>query len=345
MEDFRMNRLQNSAIVALSTLSQWIVGSTQAGSLRVRPFTSLWAALLFLGLAVLSGPSGGLLRADIFGTGANSFEIEFVTIGNPGNPPDANPNPAGAVPYEYRMGKYEISEQMIDKANALGGLGITKDSRGSDKPARFVNWLNTSTGNSPAYKFDSVGSFLLWDPIDPGYNPANLYRNRLAKYFLPSIDEWHKAAYYDPVAGVYYDYPSGSDIVPDGIDFVGDPEFDAVFNDGASNPEPNDILNVGLLSPYGTAGQGGNVAEWEETAFDRVNSVADEHRRAGGGAWTNSHSVLNATNTLIGDSPLLEGPFLGLRVASIVPEPNALPVAIVAMIVLLTTRFRGRHHH
>ncbi len=56
--------------------------------------------------------------ADTFGSGANSFSIDFVTIGNPGNPPDANPNPAGAVDYEYRIGKYEISEQMIDKANA-----------------------------------------------------------------------------------------------------------------------------------------------------------------------------------------------------------------------------------
>ena len=53
--------------------------------------------------------------------------------------------------YTYRIGKFEISEQMIDKANALGGLGITKDTRGPDFPAtsvtwyeaaRFVNWLN-----------------------------------------------------------------------------------------------------------------------------------------------------------------------------------------------------------
>ena len=55
-----------------------------------------------------------------------------MTIGNPGNPPDANPNPAGRVPYSYRIGKYEISEQMIDKANAAGGLGVTKDTRGPD---------------------------------------------------------------------------------------------------------------------------------------------------------------------------------------------------------------------
>ena len=129
-------------------------------------------------------------RADTFGSGANSFSIDFVSIGNPGNPPDANPNPAGAVAYPYRIGKYEVSEQMIDKANVLGGLGITKDTRGPDYPAtsvtwyeaaKFVNWLDTSTGSVPAYKFDASGNFQLWTPIDPGYNPNNLYRNSLAQ--------------------------------------------------------------------------------------------------------------------------------------------------------------------
>ena len=113
--------------------------------------------------------------------------------------------------YKYRIGKYEVSKQMIDKANALGGLGITKDTRGPDYPAtsvtwyeaaRFVNWLNTSTGSVPAYKFDANGNFQLWNEMDAGYNPANLYRNWLAKYFLPSLNEWHKAAYYDPVAAL-----------------------------------------------------------------------------------------------------------------------------------------------
>ena len=70
----------------------------------------------------------------------------------------------------------------------------------------------------------------LWTVSDAGYNPNNLYRNSLARYFLPSVDEWYKAAYYDPTSGVYYNYPTGSDSVPDGIDFAGDPNFDAVFN-------------------------------------------------------------------------------------------------------------------
>jgi len=174
--------------------------------------------VVLLWLMVGTSPIIERSLADTFGSGPNTFTIDFVTIGNPGNPPDANPNPAGAVPYTYQIGKYEISEQMIDKANALGGLGITKDTRGPDYPAtsvtwyeaaRFVNWLNTSTGNAPAYKFDLSGNFQLWGATDPGYDPNNLYRNKLAEYVLPSVHEWHKAAYYNPASGVYYDYPTG----------------------------------------------------------------------------------------------------------------------------------------
>src|SRR4051812_45933792 len=100
----------------------------------------------FLICCLMATPSlcTGISLADTFGSGANSFDIDFVTIGNPGNPPDANPNPAGAVPYTYRIGKYEISEQMIDKANALGGLGITKDTRGPDYPVTSVSWYEAA---------------------------------------------------------------------------------------------------------------------------------------------------------------------------------------------------------
>ncbi len=102
-------------------------------------------------------------------SGANEFTIDFVPIGNPGNTADTtgSPNPAGKVDYFYRMGKYEISRDMITKASAAGGLGITLadmssyGGNGVDRPAtgvtwneagRFVNWLNTSQGYSAAYK-------------------------------------------------------------------------------------------------------------------------------------------------------------------------------------------------
>src|SRR5436190_13212222 len=82
-------------------------------------------------------------RGDTFGSGTNSFSVDFVTIGSPGNPPDTvgTPFQAGSVGYTYQIGKYEISEQMIDKANALGGLGITKDTRGPNKPATNISWF------------------------------------------------------------------------------------------------------------------------------------------------------------------------------------------------------------
>ncbi len=122
----------------------------------------IYSCCFLLGvLSSCAAPFINRASADTFGTGANSFTIDLVPIGNPGNRPDTTgkPSPAGSVAYSYRIGKYEISEQMIDKANDLGGLGISKSSRGADKAvtnitwfdaARFVNWLNAN--RRPAFE-------------------------------------------------------------------------------------------------------------------------------------------------------------------------------------------------
>ena len=317
-------------------------------------FVSMNKAFAILCTALIFSCSASSAAADTFGIGSNSFDIEFVTIGNPGNPPDTTgrPTPAGSVPYPYRIGKFEVSEQMIDKANALGGLWLRKTTRGPNKPAasvswnqaaRFVNWLNTISGSSPAYKFDiqpgeigysSDASIQLWDPEDAGYDPNNLFRNSLARYFLPSTDEWYKAAYYDPTGGVYFDYPTSSDNKPDGIDFVGDPDFDAVFRDGVHNPQPNDVTNVGVLSPYGTAGQGGNVWELEETEFDLVNDSPSAVRGIRGGDWTieffwfrSPVRFAHITNDALSGH--------GFHVASAIPEPSTLLLVALAGLIIL----------
>jgi hypothetical protein len=65
-----------------------------------------------------------------------------------------------------------------------------------NEAARFTNWLNTSQGFSAVYKFSTQpgdpgdnanASIELWQPGDAGYDPDNLFRNRLAHYFLPSV--------------------------------------------------------------------------------------------------------------------------------------------------------------
>ena len=182
----------------------------------------------------------------------------------------------------YNMGKYEVSRDMVTKANSAGGLGITLadmtpfGGNGANRPAtgvswneaaRFVNWLNTSQGFSTRpinsrlsrakLATTRITNIELWVSGDAGYNPNNLFRNSLAQYFLPSVDEWYKAAYYDPTSGVYYDYPTGSDSAPTAV-ASGTAAGTAVYGQAVATG-PADITLAGGLSPYGTMGQGGNV--------------------------------------------------------------------------------------
>jgi formylglycine-generating enzyme len=302
-----------------------------------------------LALALFCITLADVAIADTFGSGANTFEMAFVTIGNPGNVADTtgSPNPAGSVPYTYRIGKFEISEDMIDKANALGGLGITKDSRAPDKPAtsvswfeaaRFVNWLNTSSGGVPAYKFNG-NSFELWAPGDAGYDPNNLFRNGLARYFLPSFDEWYKAAYSDPTSGGYFNYPTGSDTAPTAVMSGTAPGTAVISQSFATGPAA--VTLAGGLSPYGTMGQGGNVDEWEESEFDLTNNSPSAIRGFRGGNWDRSPAFLLSSNRF-SVAPSIEDNILGFRVASI-PEPST--IVLLATTILLLRRRTERVVH
>lgn len=286
--------------------------------------------------------------ADTFGNGADQFDIEFVAIGNPNNSDDTTgvPNPAGKVEYSYRMGKFEVSEDMINKANSLGGLGITHDNRGISKPATsvtwfeaasFVNWLNKSQGHQEAYKFDASGNFELWSSAEAWQKGGeNLFRHKDTFYFLPSIDEWYKSAFYAPDLDVYYDYATGSDTVPTAI-ASGTAEGTAIYDQNYLS-DPADIKLAGGLSPYGTVGQSGNVWEWNETELDLVNdrSAPNTHRVTRGGDWRSSliRPVLTA-QTMLGAISREPSNNLGFRVAS-VPEPGTgLLVAFAAGALLV----------
>jgi formylglycine-generating enzyme required for sulfatase activity len=243
--------------------------------------------------------------------------MEFVTIGNPGNAADTTgkPNPVGSVGYEYGIGKFEVSRGMITKYNSafgtansldisladmtrfVGGNGANKPATGVswNEAARFVNWLNTSTGNMAAYKFTTNGvndNIALWSPGDAGYDSSNRYRNSLAKYVLPSYNELYKAAYYDPNknggAGGYWDFQIGSDIAPVAV-ASGTSAGTAVYQSQNFWLGPADVDQAGGLSPYGVMGLGGNVVELEESSHDvssgNYNSSSSSWRGLRGGYW------------------------------------------------------------
>lgn len=192
-------------------------------------------------------------------------------------------------------------------------------------------------GSSPAYKFDTNGIFQLWQTGDAGFNPANPYRNSQATYFLPSMDEWYKAAFYNSTTGDYRDYPSADGNQPTAVS-SGTTVNTAVYDQTLATG-PADIMLAGGLSPYGTMAQGGNAWEWEETDFDLMNGTGLSDRGFRGGSWISNFANLSSSDRgFITPSRVSET--VGFRVAS-VPEPSSLLLGLfaIALVVLKCRMF------
>jgi sulfatase modifying factor 1 len=314
-------------------------------------------AALFAAFTLSIQPSA---LADTFGTSGNEFTIDFVNIGNTGNThnsADGWPD-SGAVPYEYRMGKYEISQDDITKATASGMANVTAGAWSGSQPAAniswyeaaaFVNWLNTSKGYAPAYNLvftNGAWSITVWSGEDAWTaGGTNIYRHKDAFYFLPTSNEWYKAAYYNPGGSNYFLYPTGSDTAPTFVD-GGTNAGTAVYYGAAliydiahpgtwpiqTGPAvvPASVYSAGGLSPYGTMGQGGNVREWSEcngggNSSLEVNSLTGTRdvpgeRALRGGHWKDTAFDLSYSGHILMSRPTFEANDTGFRVAS-VPEP------------------------
>ncbi len=316
---------------------------------------------LLLPLAAALALLPALAHADTFGSGLNQFNIDFVGIGHAGNADDAGAGgglystPYGGVSYESRMGTYEISQDAITKATAGGLLNVTAGPHTGNEPAAnmtwyeaaaFVNWLNTSTGHQAAYQLTGVTSLTLWSSGDAWQlGGENLYRHKDAYYFLPSEDEWYKAAYHqnDGMTANYWDYATGSNTIPTQALTDGTLAGSAVFEgtEAGSPADPADVNLAGGLSAYGTMGQNGNVAEWHESALDGTNDNPFELRTIRSGAYFTSEDFLRASVRDTFGSPTTQAAHLGFRVAS-VPEPSSTVLMIGTGLVFLARRRRAQ---
>jgi formylglycine-generating enzyme required for sulfatase activity len=303
--------------------------------------------LPILGAALLAPLTQSV--ADTFGSGTNTFSLEFESIGDAGNA--AGAGGIGAVIYDFRLSTTEISEDVLQRAVNAGLTGVTAGAWSGDQPAAFVDWfeaaafvnfLNTDRGFTAAYDLSWDGeswTMNLWSSAEAWQlGGENLYRHKDAFYFLPSEDEWFKAAYYmggGTNAG-YWSYPTQQDTAPTAVD-SGTLAGTAVYD---GREEPASVSASGGLSSYGQRGLGGNVAEWTESAWDGLNNSSSEDRTVRGGDWFGSFDQLAHTSRDI-NAPLYESDFIGFRVAS-VPEPSTVALLLLTGVAARLWHWRLR---
>lgn len=186
---------------------------------------------------------------------------------------------------------------------------------------RFVNWLSNGQGAGDT----ESGAYTLMGGTATPNNGLTVTRNLGATIFLPSEDEWYKAAYYDPSSSSYLDYPAGSNTqtvcaAPSAAANTANCGFPSVVGD---------LTNVGAYtnspSRYGTFDQGGNVYEWNE-------ALIGSNRGARGGSYRENAGLLAAASRNQGP-PAFEDDRTGFRLAMI-PEPSTGLLVIAGLLGL-----------
>jgi formylglycine-generating enzyme required for sulfatase activity len=204
--------------------------------------------------------------------------------------------------------------------------------------ARFCNWLqngqpttgveNSTTTEAGAYTLNGATSNAALMAVT---------RNANATYFIPSENEWYKAAYYDPTlnggTGGYWAYPTKSNTAPgNSLALALSTSNEANYYNGGYTDPTNYLTPVGTFAaspgPYGTYDMGGDVWEWNEA------NISGSFRGLRGGSWYDYPLDLASSNRSL-NNPTYEGLSVGFRVASsvAVPEPGSITLLLACAVV------------
>ena len=336
---------------------------------------------LFLLMAVLG----------VFGAGNNealaTVTFNWATVGDAGNAADTTTY--GAVSSVYNIATTEVNLiQYTEFLNAVDPNGLNLNSLYNGSMATDLNIAGVSftSGAAAGSKYAVIGSglrpvtYVSWNDSarfvnwlqngqGAGSTENGVYnmslgtptRSLTAGYWIPSEDEWYKAAYYAASlaggAGGYWLYPMQTNTVPYSDQAPGSSSpnaamagnfyldtADAGYNDGYAvtgstgySSSENYLTDGGAYTSadsfYGTYDQGGNVWEWNDTV------IAGSSRGLRGGSWDDGELGLRSSSRGLGD-PTVEYSFVGFRVASSVPEPSTAVLIILGGAALLARKRR-----
>lgn len=248
------------------------------------------------------------------------INIDFVTIGNAGNAADSFTG-FGAVGHDCRIGKYEVTNFQWNAFVATAGAPTGNPSSAYDESAdftgdqqptnkvswyetlQFCNYLTSGDKSKGAYLFSgnntNPGDFL-------GIDRAAAKSAYGTIYFLPTEDEWYKAAYYKPDGSGYSLYANGTDTAPI-------PGVESNYDNAIGMPWD---VGTGIMEQNGTFDMMGNLWEWDETL------VWTSYCGSRGGSYMDDDIDLRSSRRNNND-PVYENHSMGFRVAS-VPEPATL---------------------
>lgn len=277
-----------------------------------------------------SNPSGLGAVSDVFKMATTeTTNAQYVAFLNSVDPNGTNPNSI----YNANMGSNVNGGIVFSGGAGVGAKYSVKSGAPAGAPggtsygtmpvnfvtwfsaARFVNWLNNgATGTSST----ETGAYTLANRTSGTIAP----RNPGAQVFLPSANEWYKAAFFTP-GGTYNLYQTGTSATPTATVTNFSLANAANFNNASTMP-----VNVGSYvnsaSAYGMYDMFGNVGEMTDSAGAGNNFVSV------GGGYAAIATAWNATapqNFRLSDSATVSN---GFRVAA-VPEPGTIALAGVGI--------------
>ncbi|MBL9001692.1 MAG: SUMF1/EgtB/PvdO family nonheme iron enzyme [Phycisphaerae bacterium] len=311
--------------------------------------------------------------------------IEFITVRAPGNVgysgPDINNivTGRGAVSYEYRLGKTEVTTgQWLEFYNLFylrvphvnmpvrwgafdRGVGQTPRFALGGAPdsalfpvsgptwrtaAMFCNWLH----NDKRTDIDAVMNGA-YDVSTFGYTgpQGNVFtdqraHNPDARYWIPTLDEWLKGAYYDPnyggqnVGGWWWNGVNGSNTPL----VYGPPGFgqaNAAFDFGDDSHFRIPLgAYPGTVSPWGMLDAAGATSELLESVLQQ--GVGAPYRFLAGshwGNWAGGEAIYNVG----GEFPSIPDLNYGFRIAAAVPSSGPVMAMMLWSATLLLRRRRA----